>query len=254
MNLLISFRSEILKTKRTASLYLAVIAAAIVPVIFLLDVSFDGVSAPNRKDPLNAFFREGFIMTGVLIFPMFVMLICTLLPQIEYRNNTWKQLFASPQTMATVFFAKFLNVHLLILTYLVSYNVFMTLAIVAVHFIDPSLHLLNQPFEGDVMLTKNINSYVGILALSTIQFWIGFHFRNFIIPIAIGIALWFIGSVMLLDFNSSVADFFPYSYLGFTIFPKYNSQVPNVLLRSIGYALVFLAIAFLDFKRRRMKA
>jgi hypothetical protein len=254
MNLLISFRSEILKTKRTPSFYLTIITAAIIPLMFLLDVCFDGVSEPNRKDSLNAFFRQGFMMTGVLIFPMFVILVCTLLPQIEYKNNTWKQLFASPQTMPTLFFAKFLNVHLLILTYLVTYNIFMAIAIVAVHFIDPALHLLNQPLDGTALLTKNVNSYLAVLAVSAIQFWIGFHFKNFIVPIAIGIALWFAGSMMLLEFRSASAAYFPYSYLGFTTFPQYKSKIAEIELRSATYAVVFLIIAFVDFRRRRLKA
>ena len=89
MNLLISVRSEILKTKRTAAFYLTIIAAALVPFILLLDVCFDGISPENMKDAFNALLREGFGILSVLIFPMFVILVCTLLPQIEFRNNTW---------------------------------------------------------------------------------------------------------------------------------------------------------------------
>lgn len=254
MNLLISLRSEILKTRRTASLYFTIIAAAVVPLMFLLDVSFDGVSAPNRKDPLNAFFREGFTIIGVVIFPMFVILICTLLPQIEYRNNTWKQVFASPQPMARVFIAKFLNVHLLILIFLVSYNISMALSAVAVHFIDPSLNLLNQPLDGYKLLARNANAYIAIIAISAIQFWIGLRVKNFIIPVAIGIAMWFAGCMMLLEFHTGYADLFPYTYLAFITFPKYEPQIVNIQFNSVGYAVLFLIIGFIDFNRRRMKS
>lgn len=89
MNLLTSFRSEILKTKGTASWYLTVIAAAIFPLLLLLDVCIDGVSRETLKDPLNIFFTEGFKGLNLLILPIYVILICTLLPQIEYRNNAW---------------------------------------------------------------------------------------------------------------------------------------------------------------------
>jgi hypothetical protein len=254
MNLLNSFRSEILKTRRSASLYFTIIAAAIVPLIFLLDVTFDGVSAPNRIDPLNAFFREGFGVMGLVIFPMFVILICTLLPQIEYRNNTWKQVFASPQGLAHLFMAKFLNVQLLILIFLVSFNVFMALSAVAAHFIDPSLNLLNQRLDKYELLTKNLNFYIAILAVSAIQFCIGLRLKNFIIPVAIGIAMWFAALLMLLEFEAGYASFFPYAYLAFSSFPKYASQLGDIQVRSVGYAALFLIIGFIDFTRRRIRA
>ena len=91
MNLLITLRSEILKTKRTASFYLTLIGAAIVPAIFLLNVLLDenGMDS-TRKDPLNNIFKLLSEMNGAAFFPWFIILICKLLPQIEYINNTWK--------------------------------------------------------------------------------------------------------------------------------------------------------------------
>ena len=58
MNLLISLRSEMLKTRRTATFYLTLISSALIPVIFLMDVLVDGVSVDNRKDPFNSIFAE----------------------------------------------------------------------------------------------------------------------------------------------------------------------------------------------------
>ena len=117
MALLISLRSELLKTRK-ASFYLMLIGAAVGPVMFLLNVLLDENEIdPSQKDPLNAVFKILSDMNGTALFPLFVILICTLLPQIEYRNNTWKQIFASPQTKVNVFLAKFMNVHLLMLVF-----------------------------------------------------------------------------------------------------------------------------------------
>ncbi|HEU4470750.1 MAG TPA: ABC transporter permease, partial [Flavisolibacter sp.] len=126
MKLLTALRSEMLKTKRTASLYFTPIGAAFIPAIFLLNILTEGDDLNNiSKDPLNTIFKLNLERTGLVFFPMFVILVCTLLPQIEYRNNTWKQLFASPQTKSDIFLAKFLNINLLIVIFLLANLFFM---------------------------------------------------------------------------------------------------------------------------------
>src|SRR6188472_311314 len=125
MKLPIALRSEMLKTKRTASFYFTIIGAAPIPAIFLLNVLTGGGDvAALGKDPLNAIFELGAERNGLIFFPLFVILICTLLPQIEYRNNTWKQVFASPQSKGNIFLAKFLNINLLIILFLVAHLVY----------------------------------------------------------------------------------------------------------------------------------
>src|SRR3982751_1918989 len=120
MNLLLAFRSEIKKTKRTAAFYFTLIGAGIIPAIFLISVLGHDLPEKERtaKDPINAIFHISGEMTGLCILPLFVVLLCTLLPQIEFRNNTWKQVLTSPQTKWDIYAAKFLNVHLLIVLFL----------------------------------------------------------------------------------------------------------------------------------------
>ncbi len=154
--------------------------------------------------------------------------------------------------MSSVFAAKFLNIHLLILVFLIANHLFMFVSAVAVHFIDASLNLLYQPLNVYSLLVNSVNTYVAILAICAVQFWIGLRFKNFIVPIAIGFSLWFIGAMMVLEFHSSYANYFPYSFHIFSIFLKYKPQLPAVQLGSVGYAALFLLIGFIDFKRRRM--
>src|SRR5215203_5451624 len=251
MNLLISLRSEILKTKRTAAFYFTLVGAAVIPFTFLLNLLMDGIE-DTRKDPLNSILKLHSEMNGLVIFPMFVILVCTLLPQIEYKNNTWKQVLTSPQTKANVFMAKLVNIQLLILLFLVATHVFMFVTLAAAHFIDPSLDLLNQPLDGYVVLSKAVNAYITVLAVCAIQFWIGLRFKNFIVPIAIGLGLWLTGTLMALEYHSSMANYFPYSFQIFPIFPNYKSALNQVAWTSVVYSVLALLIGFLDFKRRRM--
>ena len=251
MNLLVSLRSEILKTKRTAAFYFTLIGAAIVPFTFLLNLLADGIE-DTRKDPLNSILKLQSEMNGLVIFPMFVILVCTLLPQIEYRNNTWKQVLTSPQTKATVFLSKLLNIQLLIMLFLVATHLFMSITIGVAHFTDPTLDLLNQPLDGYVVLKKAVNAYITTLAVCAIQFWIGLRFKNFIVPIAIGIGLWLTGTLMVFEYHSSIANYFPYSFQIFPIFPQTKSPVSQIAWTSFAYCVVFLVLGFVEFRRRRM--
>ena len=251
MNLLITLRSEILKTKRTASFYLTLIGAALVPAIFLLNVLLDenGMDS-TRKDPLNNIFKLLSEMNGVAFFPWFIILICTLLPQIEYRNNTWKQVCASPQTKANIFIARFLNIHLLILIFLAATHLIMFLSIVAANLLKPGLDFFKNPLDGSTVLINAANAYIIMLAVCAIQFWIGLRFKNFIAPIGIGLALWLTGTMMALEYKSSLANYFPYSFQAFPLSSTLKPLLSQIAWTSLGYAFLFLIVGFLDFKRR----
>jgi lantibiotic transport system permease protein len=253
MNLLISLRSERAKTKRTAALYFTLAAAAFSPLMSMLDLIFDGVEGDHKKDIFNELFTTKFMMTGAVILPWFIILACTLLPQIEYKNNTWKQVLTSPQTRANVFLAKFINVHLLIFLFLLTNKLLMLVGAVILHFMEPSLNVLSQPLDRPAILTTVLNSYLALFALSAIQFWLGLRFRNFIAPIAIGISLWFVGSVLVLQVKSPLAEYFPYSYHMYASFPEFkNKDISMIHWASAVYSVLFLVTGFLSFKKRRM--
>jgi hypothetical protein len=250
MNLLISLRSELLKTRK-ASFYLTLIGAAVGPVMYLLNILLDeGESDSLKKDPLNDLFKILSDMNGTALFPLFVILICTLLPQIEYRNNTWKQVFASPQTKGNVFLAKFMNVHLLMLVFLIATHLFMFLTIAGINFIKPTLNLFEHPLNGITVLVNAANAYILSLAVCAIQFWMGLRFRNFIVPIGIGFALWLAGTIMAVQYKSNLVFYFPYSFPAFPVSTKLKSQLTQVAWTSLGYALLFLIVGFFDFRRR----
>lgn len=250
MSLLISLRSEILKTKRTAAFYFTLIAAAFGPFMSLLDLILDGVEEEHRKNIFNELFTEKFQITGLVVFPMFLILICTLLPQIEYKNNTWKQVLTSPQTKGNVFMAKFINIQLLVVFFLLTNLLLMFVSAVILHFLEPSLHVLDQPLNGYDILVTRVNSYIALLAICSIQFWLGLKFKNFIVPIAVGIACWFIGTILVMQIKSGFAAWFPYGFHVYGNFPVIKPQLNSIHWTSASYAVAFLILGFIDFTKR----
>jgi hypothetical protein len=248
MNLLISLRSEILKTKRSAAFYLAFITGTFGVLIHLLEALTDGIDPGSRAIIFDEMMTNNFQAAAFLMFPLFIIFTCTLLPQIEYKNNTWKQVLASPQPKWMVFVSRFLIVHLFIVVFLITDLLMMFLGAVILHFIEPGLNVLNQPVDVEEIFRMRAIVYAGLLGMCALQFWIGLRMKNFITPIAIGIALWITGTFIVTEIKTDFAEYFPYSY--HILFKKLETN--NYLWFSIGYAVLFLVLGFLDFRKKQI--
>lgn len=254
MSLTISLRSEVLKTKRTASFYFTLIGAAVIPAMILFSVSTHGMMGDKRAktDTINFLFNLTGEILSICVFPMFVILVCTLLPQIEYKNTAWKQVLTSPQTKLNVFVAKFLNIQLFMLLFIVASHLYTWLVIIATHLILPDLHVLQQSFNFSHTLEVYGHIYISALAICAIQFWIGLRSRNFLVPIAIGLACWLVGTIMAAEYHSSASPYFPYSFSVIRLLDQFKNYLTQVEWTSFGSAMVILSLAFLDFKTRKM--
>lgn len=254
MNMLVSLSQELLKSKRTASMYFCFIAAAIIPLLLVFDTATPQAIKALSVDPWNLHFKAGIEFMSNLILPMFIILICTLLPQIEYRNNTWKQLFTSPQPLANIFFSKFLMVHFLVLVFFFAYNLFMALSALAVNAMIPEINFFEHNFDWNRLIVSNVQTYVAVLAIISVQFWVGLRFKNFVTPIAIGFGLWMLAAVLVLEIKWEHVGKYPFAYPILMILSKCKPSVPYIQWGSLGYAFFFLGIAFVDFKLRQVKA
>lgn len=252
MNLAITLRSELLKTRRTAAFYLTGVVAALLPLIYLLDLATDDSDAgPLKADPWQLFFLEGWRGISFVIFPWFTILLCTLLAQIEFRNNTWKQVLASPVPASGVFFSKFLSVQLLLVAFLVVFNGLMLATGVALHFISPVLPFLDHPFDVQEWLAMNGKTYLAILPISVVQFWLGLRFRNFILPIGVGLGLWLLASYMAFEARVDSLHLFPYAYPLMNVVPRFEDHLQQAQASAVVYTALFLLLAFADFNGRK---
>ena len=247
MSIVIALRAEVLKTRKTAAFYCTLISAALIPTIYALNIFTHGLPDEDEsvKDPLNSIFMGSSIMNTVAIFPLFVVVLCTLLAQIEYRNQAWKQVLSAPHTKANVFLSKFLTVQLMMLLFIVATHVFIWVVAVIAHYKLPELDVLHRAFDGKKIYQGLLNMYITTLALCTIQFWLALRFRNFIIGIAVGLALWLVGTLLALEMNSPMANYFPYSFPAMGV----KSNTTDFNGSSLIYSGVILVIGFLEFRR-----
>lgn len=217
MSFIVSTQAELLKTKRTASFWLSIIGAAFIPILLLIALFTDPGAAKNlAKDPWTKFFNMGWQILTVFFLPMYIILASTLITQIEYKNNTWKQVFASPQSLGNIFFSKFLTIHLMILFCFLLFNVFMILAAITGNLANPKYTFLDRSINWEMLLKLNFKTYISILAISAIQYWFSLRFKNFIAPVGIGLAL-VITSIIALNYHWEHIYNYPYAFPALTL-------------------------------------
>lgn len=257
MSFIISTKAEIIKTRRSASFWLSLLGSAVIPLIFFLIYTLKPEKnyARFESNPWDLHFVQGYQAFSAFLLPMFVILICSLIPQIEFKNNTWKQVFASPQSTGNIFFSKYASILMMVVFLFIMFNVLMVLAGVISNLIYPKYTFLDKSIGWMMLLKLNFKTFVSLLGIVAIQYWLGLRFKNFIVPIGIGLGI-LVASMILSPWEH--VDKLPYAFpfLTFMNVSQDKTELMGPLLRnhelnSIGYFAFFTLIAFLDLRFRK---
>ncbi len=255
MNLFVSTRTELLKTRRSSAFWLSVLGAAFLPTVFILmyllrSAAFVPLLA---QQPWENHFLRGWQSLAPFLLPMFVILSCSLVTQIEYKNLGWKQLFTTPQPVARIFLAKLLAIQGMILFCFLLFNMGMILSGLFVNLVNPHYTFFRHAIAWKELLRWDLKTYISVLGIAGFQYWLSLRFRNFIVPIAIGLAL-LILSLALLQWEHIYK--MPYAAPVLT-FLSIRNKVPGLIQHhewnTIGYFLTFTLLAYLDLLFRREK-
>lgn len=257
MNLATAYRAELLKTKRTSSFWLSLLGAGFIPAIFLMAYLLKPESAAKNMQaaPWNVHFYMGWKALSGFLLPMFVVLLCALLPQIEYRNNTWKQVYASPQTYGQIYFSKLLTIHTMLLFFFVAYNVFMLLTGVVAAMVHHQFTFLKSGFEWGKLLALNVKVYVSTLGIAAIQYFLSLRFKNFIVPVGIGLGL-LIAATIAHAFGWEYIYEVPFAHPNLTL--EWVNKPATYWLQphewnALVYCMVFTIVGFYDIRYRKEK-
>jgi hypothetical protein len=248
-------RAEFLKSKHTAAIWLTVIGAAFLPLITIIGL----LARPNhfiplfKNDPWQLLIKDNWQAGAMFLLPVYVILVTSLVVQIEYRNNTWKQVYASPRTMIDIFLSRFLVIHTLILIAFILFNVFILLTGCVASLVQNGYTFFSHPVPWKMLLTITVKLYFSILAITSIQYWLSLRFRNFIIPLGIGLALLITGFMI---YQWEQLYFFPYMYPIIFFWPNFQKNavfINSAIVFDAIWFIVVLLIAFWDMATRREK-
>ncbi len=248
-------KAEFLKSKRSAAVRLTLIGSAFIPFVFLLMYVFkpehfiESVS-PN---PWIEHYVGGFQSGAVFLLPMFIILITSLVTQIETRNNAWKQVFTSPVSVTSVIIAKFVLIQVIIISCFILFDIYMAISALTANLINPGYNFFSTHADLNAILMYSLKIYLATLGISAIQFWISLRFKNYILPLGIGMALLITGMIVL---RWEYIYLYPYAYpmLSFMTSVKLHQNwvVQNEYI-SACYAVFVLVLAIIDVNRFKEK-
>jgi len=250
MNLTISVRAEIIKTKRSASFWLSILGATVIPLIFFLAYILKPAEAYSNTWGIH--FLQGWQVFNAFLLPMFVILICSLIPQIEYKNSAWKQVFASPQTIGNIFFSKYLTILIMILFLFFVFNILMVLSAVVPNLFFRKYTFLSNSIDWMQLVRLNLKTFISLLAIISFQYWLSLRFRNFIVPIGIGLGL-LVTSLILYQLRWEHIYKVPYAFPVLTMegIREPDFKLQNHEWNAIAYFIFFTLLAFLDMRFRK---
>lgn len=256
MNFLSTVRIDLMKTRRSAAVWLSVLGAGVIPLVFFLIYIIKPAKfyASSQQMGWVSHITRSWESFASFLLPMFVILICSLVLQIEYKNNTWKQVFASPLSIGQVFFSKLVSIILMTLLLILMFNIFCILAAIVPNLFYPKYGFLKHAIDWGALLKLNIKTFVSLLGIIALQYWLSLRFRNFIVPIGIGLGLLVVCMVAL---KWEHVDKLPYAFPILTLIHSFEDSTSgrsfftNHELNSIGYFLVFTLLAFLDLRFRK---
>lgn len=247
---IINTKAEMLKCRKTAAYWLTILAGTFVPIVtwIMLVARQEHFTRMFKTDAWQSLLMRNWQPAAAFFLPMYVILVTSLVVQIEYRNNAWKQVYASPRSYADIFFSKFVVVHLLILASLLIFNIMTVVTGLAAAGINSEYRFSLRQLPVVEMMQTTGKIYVSVLAMTAIQYWISLRLRNYIAPVGIGLAL-LITAIMVMQWEKII--YFPYAYTALTYFKELNKGELIHLTYSYIWFAGILGLAFLDTIKRK---
>lgn len=258
MTFIDSFQSEWLKKKRSLAAWLVVGGAFFTPLIITVARFKNRHALPQAyaaEDFWQHAWNQAWESMAVFLLPVGIILATGLIVQIEYKNNAWKQLHATPQRLTTVFFAKLLVILIMLVQVFALFNLgfYLSVMIPALVFSDVSFPAAPLPWRD--FWAANVNFFVCCLPIVALQYLIGLQFRNFLVPIGVGFAVWFLG-IGLLSWEYSFL--FPYVHGAIkflTATGHFKREIPvGIELLALCYFAAFTAAGCFLYVTKKEKA
>jgi lantibiotic transport system permease protein len=258
MSFLHSFQSEWMKKKRSLASWLVVIGGFFTPLIIIIARLLYPRQLPGEYlSPgfWNKLWGSAWESMALFLLPIGVILAGSLITQIEYKNNTWKQLYTTPLKLSTIFFSKLLVIVVMLLQFFVLFNIGIYLAALIPYLFVPGVSYPKAPIPVMTVLKENGFFFIDCLPIIALQYLASLQYKNFLAPVGLGLALW-IASIAALSWKYGYL--IPYTY---TMFNYVKGQTGsraiqpmiNIHLMAISYFIIITAINYILYITKKEK-
>jgi hypothetical protein len=252
----LSLRSELIKIKNTFALWLVILGAAFIPFFLFVNYIYRWKNyLPDAGvNPWNEYLRNGFNSVHFTFLPLLIVLLVTLLLNIEHKSNSWKHLFVQPVSKTRVFFSKYLVlIWLIILFYLLSMVFFLSGgALLSIwksefNFFSYSPTYTYQSVQSGIA-SYIVRSFISVTGIIALHFWLSFRLKNQFLNIGIGLAGLIIAISMVIGNWESVI-YMPYAFpvLMCNFTPASHAFLSGFHMNSLIFFLVISLLSYIDF-------
>ena len=248
--------ADLLKLKGTAALQLVVGLATLPVLVIFLVFYFRGAPLLEvGQSPWVPYLHNAWRTEATLLLPLFIVLLTSLVVQVEHRASAWKHLHTQPVTRGVLFCSKLLVLLALSLVAQVLHAALLLLTGWLLLIAQPALGFQHYAFPLAAVATAVLRIYVGTAGILAVQYVASLYWRSFVGPMVIGLA----GTILALTVLRLVhADLLPYGAPLLT-FHTFGADGPALVVPaalaphewlSLGWVVLMLGLGPLWLRRR----
>jgi lantibiotic transport system permease protein len=253
-----AFQSEWLKKKRSLASWLVIAGSFFTPTIVVIArlVNHDQLQRIySAADFWKELWKSSWESMAIFFLPMGAVLATSLMTQLEFKNNAWKQIHALPLSLTAIFFSKLAVVISMLVQFFVLFNIAIYVSALVPYLLVSGVPYPKAPIPYAEFLTENTFYFIDCLPIVAAQYLLSLRFKNFLVPVGLGLMTW-VGALASLSWKFGFAIPYTYPMLNFlkndggrkVVIPPVNIHV-----WATGYFLFFTIIGFCLFVTKREK-
>ncbi|MEM1324974.1 MAG: ABC transporter permease [Bacteroidota bacterium] len=261
-----SFQAELLKIQRTPILYIALIGGVFITgLIFIMHLfNAEGLIEPGR-DPWMMYFDMGYAITCMALLVPYIVILMSSMAYLEHNASAWKYVYSLPIAKSNIYFSKLaLALLLIVATYIIYFlSVWGTPYIVDL--IHPEYGFRAATPELGNWIRRLVRSFLCILAVVGLQYWVSIRWQSFIIPIGIGLLGFIVAIICVLTGKYDYALWIPHAYASLMALEIGITEESDIVgltkigwfyrveLLSMALFVIFVALGYIEQMKQNVK-
>jgi hypothetical protein len=253
-----SLQAEWIKRRRSLASLLVISGAFFIPMVIIVVRIFHAEKLPELYNSPNFWeklWQNSWESMALFLVPLGIIMATSLVAQLEFKNNAWKQLHTTPLGLTTVFFSKYTIVIFMVLEFFVLFNIGIYLSAVIPFALTNGTPYPVAPIPFAFFLSENALFFIDCLPIIALQYLLSLQFKNFLIPFGTGFMLWILSiGCLAWKYNYTI----PYTH-GMLNYLKDQTRgravIPdaNIHWFAIGYFTVFTIAGYVLYVTKKEK-
>lgn len=252
------FKSEWLKKRHTLAAWIVICGAFFTPLIIIIARLVHHTTLATlyaSKGFWLQLWRSSWESMAVFLLPVGVVLATSLLTQIEFKNNTWKQVHTTPIPLSIIFCSKLLVIIVMLMQFFILFNFAIYVSALLPYLLVSGVPYPTAPIPYTLFIKENGLYFLDCMPILALQYLLGLQFKNFLVSIGAGFLIW-IAAVAAISWK--YCYYIPYCYSIFNFLSgqkggrSFVSPI-NFHYMAVGYTIVFTIVSYILYIKKKEK-